>query len=932
MPQNTHLEIVCAEAERWSEHWPEPAADQSALRAEAARLAAGLTSLPTAGARRFFAQRCRRLRDRLKPLWSALDTPLPKEAISDDYRWLHDNARLLYSTLQDVTEMARGVKPLPQARRRDGEQLPRVVALSEGFLNATGYRFDERSFSAYVDAYQETTTLDLEELAALAFCLKLILLERVAEHAPRVLRDRQTSCGVGACIHSLHDVGEISWKEVLEPLILFDRILREDPQCAYARMDFDSRDIYRKAVAKIARHSQHTEMDVALEALSLAREAWQRQYRDPRIAARHSHIGYYLVGRGSSVLKERTGFRPPVVEKIRAFVRQHPDACYLSGIQLLTLGIMLAVLLGVIGTVGSPALVLLAMLALYLPSSQAAVEVMNYLTTALFPAQILPKLDFAEGIAEDCVTLVAVPALLLNEKQVRKLVEDLEIRYLGNRDPNLHFALLTDLRDSAEQAREDDPLVGLCAELIGKLNEKYSGQSTGSFLLLHRHRVYDEREGVWMGWERKRGKLQDLNKLLRQQYDSFPVKVGNTAILPQVRFVITLDADTELPRGTAQRMVGALAHPLNRAIVDNRRNIVVSGYGILQPRVGVSVHSAARSRLANIYSGQTGLDIYTHAVSDVYQDLYGEAIFAGKGIYEVDTLHQVLDGRFPCNALLSHDLIEGAYARAGLASDIELIDDYPSHYSAYNRRKHRWLRGDWQVAEWLFARVPDQAGTRVPNPISLISRWKIFDNLRRSLVEPATFLLLMLGWLVLPGRAAHWTLAAIAVLFFPAWLECAFNLLRAAKNRRMEPARNALSGFLTQNANLLLNLAFLAHQTLLSLDAIVRALVRRMVTGKRLLEWETAAEAELGAQRRTPVDVYLDWTSAMALAVTVTVASIHPGAMLAAAPLVLLWASSKQLSKWLNRPPRTCRCQVTPHDQLLLRRTALRTWRYFAEF
>jgi cyclic beta-1,2-glucan synthetase len=933
MPRNTELEIICAEAERWPEHWPETAADLSALRAEAARLAAELTSLPAAGCRRFFAQRCRALRKSLKPLWSALDTPLPKEQISDDFRWLHDNARLLYSTLQDLSDAARSLKPLPQARRRNGNEFPRLLAVAEGFLAAAENRFDERSLAAYVDAYQETTALDLEELSVLAFGLKLILLEKIAERAARVLQDRQSSCGVGDCVHSLHDVGQITWKELLEPLILFDRVLREDPQHAYSRMDYDSRDVYRKAVAKIARFSRHTEMDVAIEALSLARDAWHRQYSDPRIAARRSHVGYYLVGRGSSLLKERVNFRPNAVEAARAFLRRHPDACYLGGIQVITLALMVAVLLGVIGPVGSPALVLLAMLVLFLPSSQAAVEVMNYLVTALLPAQILPKLDFSEGgIPDDCVTLVAVPALLLNERQVCKLVEDLEIRYLGNRDPNLHFALLTDLRDTAEEAPEDDPLVRLCARLIAKLNEKYSGQSTGSFLLLHRHRVYDEREGVWMGWERKRGKLQDLNKLLRGQYDSFPVKTGNTAILRQVRFVITLDADTELPRGTAQRMVGALAHPLNRAIVDNRRNIVVSGYGILQPRVGVSVHSAARSRLANIYSGQTGLDIYTHAVSDVYQDLYGEAIFAGKGIYEVDTLHQVLDGRFPCNSLLSHDLIEGAYARAGLASDIELIDDYPSHYSAYNRRKHRWLRGDWQVAEWLFSRVPDQTLARVLNPISVISRWKILDNLRRSLVEPATFLLLLLGWLLLPGRAAHWTIAALAILFFPAWLECALNLVRALKNQRMEPARNALSGFVTQNVSLFLNLTFLAHQTLLSLDAIVRALVRRMVTGKRLLEWETAAEAELGGHRRTPVDAYLDWTSALAFGVAVAVAFVRPQALLTAFPILALWASSKQLSKWLNRPPRTCRCQVTPQDQLLLRRSALRTWRYFAEF
>jgi len=932
MPQNTHLEIVCAEAERWPETLPETTADVSELRGKAAQRATLLTSLPSSRARRYFVQRCRAVKDQLKPLWSALDTSLPKEAISDDFRWLHDNARLLYSTLLDVAESARTTKALPQAYGRNGERIPRVLEVAKEYLEATDYRFDERSFTAYVDAYQETTVLDLDELWALAASLKLILLEAVAERSPKVLQDRQGSYGLGACIRSLHDVGEISWKELLEPLILFDRVLREDPQGAYARMDFDSRDVYRNAVANIARYSRHTEMDVALEALSLAREGWQRKFDDPRIAARRSHVGYYLLGEGSGLLQQRTQFRPPLTQRIQAFMRQHRDGYYLGGIQLLTLAMMVAVLLGVVGSMGSPGMVLLALAALFLPCSQAAVEVMNYITTAMLPAQILPKLDFSEGIPGECVTLVAVPALLLNERQVHKLVEDLEIRYLGNRDTNLHFALITDLRDSVQAAAEDDPLVSLCAELIAKLNDKYAGQSTGSFLLLHRHRVYDEREGVWMGWERKRGKLQDLNKLLRQQYDSFPVKVGNTAILPQVRFVITLDADTELPRGTAQRMVGALAHPLNRAIVDNRRNIVVSGYGILQPRVGVSVHSAARSRLANIYSGQTGLDIYTHAVSDVYQDLYGEAIFAGKGIYEVDTLHQVLDGRFPCNALLSHDLIEGAYARAGLASDIELIDDYPSHYSAYNRRKHRWLRGDWQVAGWLSSRVPDQTGDYVANPISLISRWKILDNLRRSLVEPATFLLLLLGWMVLPGRAAHWTLAAIAVVFLPAWLQCGLNLLRSLKSRKMEAARNALNAFSTQNASLFLNFTFLAHQTLLSLDAITRALVRRMITRKRLLEWETAAEAELGSRRRTPVDFYLDWTPALALAVMVSVASMHPRALLQAMPILMLWASSKELAKWLNRPPRLTRCQVTPQDQLLLRRTALRTWRYFAEF
>src|SRR5437773_7740819 len=327
----------------------------------------------------------------------------------------------------------------------------------------------------------------------------------------------------------------------------------------------------------------------------------------------------------------------------------------------------------------------------------------------------------------------------------------------------------------------------------------------------------------------------DLNKLLTRERDSFPVKIGDLAVLAEVSFVITLEADTESPRGSAHRMIGTLAHPLNRAVIDPEKNIVVAGYGILQPRVRISVHSAASSRLANIYSGQTGFDIYTRAVSDIYQDLYGEGIFAGKGIYEVNIVHQVLDRRFPQNALLSHDLIEGAYARVGLVTDVEVIEDYPSHYSAYNRRKHRWLRGDWQITSWLLSKVPDESGRMVPNPISLVSQWKILDNLRRSLVEPATFLLLLFGWLILPGNPLYWTLATIGILFVPAWFQFIFNLIKAAVESKPEVVKDARSALITTNAGIFFTLCFLPHQMLLSLDAVVRTLVRRLVTRRRLL-------------------------------------------------------------------------------------------------
>ncbi|MGA7047202.1 MAG: glucoamylase family protein, partial [Candidatus Sulfotelmatobacter sp.] len=504
--------------------------------------------------------------------------------------------------------------------------------------------------------------------------------------------------------------------------------------------------------------------------------------------------------------------------------------------------------------------------------------------------------------------------------------------YLGNQDPNIHFALLSDLPDSPSEPREDNTLVNLASDLIRKLNDKYGGQGMGSFFLFHRHRIYNPRERLWMGWERKRGKLMDLNNLLRGKSDGFPVKVGNLSLLSGVRFVITLDSDTELPRGSASRMAGTLAHPLNQAIIDPEKGIVVAGYGILQPRVGVSVQSSTRSRLASIYSGQTGFDIYTHATSDVYQDLYGEGIFVGKGIYEVETLHRVLDRRFPRNALLSHDLVEGAYARAGLVSDIEVIEDYPSHYSAHNRRKHRWMRGDWQIAGWLLPLVPEESGQRVPNPLSVVSRWKILDNLRRSLVEPAIFLLFMLGWLCLPGGPGAWTLATVAILFLPALCQLGFDLVHSTTSGKRLVVLDAFNAFLNASIANWLTVTFLAHQALLSIDAVVRTMVRRMITRQRLLQWETAAEAELAGDKRSTLDIYLNWTPALAIGLFLLIWLVRPGALVAALPVLLLWACSQPVSLWLNRPPRSPRKEASERDRWLLRVSALRTWRYFAEF
>ena len=515
------------------------------------------------------------------------------------------------------------------------------------------------------------------------------------------------------------------------------------------------------------------------------------------------------------------------------------------------------------------------------------------------------------------------------------MFEDLEARYLSNEDPHLHFALLTDLPDSLQRPQPEDrnALVELAIRITDELNAKYANGRGGSFLLLHRLRVFNARQGAWMGWERKRGKLLDLNKLILGGYDSFPLKAGPVGVLRDVRYVITLDSDTQLPRGTAARMIGTMAHPLNQAIVDPKLRIVTRGYGILQPRVGVSVSSASRSRLASLYSGETGFDIYTRAVSDVYQDLFGEGIFTGKGIYEVSILHQVLDRRFPRNALLSHDLIEGAYARAGLVTDIEVIDDYPSHHSAHTKRKHRWVRGDWQIVQWLSNHVPDESGRMVPNPISTVSRWKILDNLRRSLVEPVTFLLLVCGWFFLPGGPLYWTLVTLTLLLLPSLVQLGFGVGRALLKGSPTAATEALAAFGSSAGFTLISLAFLPHQTLLAVDAIGRSLTRRFVTGNKLLEWETAAQSEKDKRRPSSLDRYLQITPLLSLGIAVLLfATHHRLGLLLAAPILLLWSLSPVLAAWLNASPRRELGPLTAPDRQFLEDQALLIWRYFAEF
>ncbi len=908
-------------------------AQKEFINARATKCARTIAWLPRISSSPHFVQRLERLNQTLQLVFS--QSASNRDCFGANARnWLRENLALLRSALASL-DCATAALTETEYVRCSGQIVPRVLVIADDLLSSLDYGFDDSDYSAYLEAIQSIVVLRLDELRSIVPALQCVLLERIAGLAltegtdGSVLIANRHLKSIETCVRSLREIGQAPWQELLEPLIVFDAVLRRDPSDAYAHMDQESREMYRSAVVKLAKHSDLSEMEIAELALSLAREAQQVQETDPVLAHRRAHVGYYLVAEGEQELRRRGNVRIPFRERFQRFLLRWPNEFYLGGIEFLTLSMILAALWW--GDFNSLLGAFFAAVVLLLPCSGGAVQIMNYLTSWLLQPQILPKLDFRDGVPNDCTTMVVVPTLLLDEKQVRQLVSDLEVRYLGNMSANLHFALLTDLADSDEQPREDNPLVEACGQLIRELNEKYACNRAGSFSMFHRHSVYNPREGVWMGWERKRGKLLDFNRLILGQYDSFPYKVGDVSVLPHVRYVLTVDADTELPRGTAQRLIGTLAHPLCRAVID-RHNVVTQGYGILQPRVAVSVESAKQSRLASIYSGTAGFDIYTHATSDVYQDLYGEGTFVGKGLYDLRAMHRVLDHRFPRNAILSHDLIEGAYARAGLASDIEIVDRYPSHYSTYTRRRHRWVRGDWQIVEWLFPRVPDESGRHVPNPISLISRWKIMDNLRRSMVGPATLALFVLGWTVLPGRPLYWTAVAFFILFAPPLLHFVVAVMRALLARTVIPIRDACGKFATALAGVFLVITFLIHDALVSLDAALRSSYRRAVSRQRLLEWETAAEAELGFHQRTSLDFYLALTPLIACIIGAVLLLVRPVAFWVALPILVLWACGRALSVWLDRPPRQPLKNIAASDKRFLRNAALHTWRYFAEF
>lgn len=737
---------------------------------------------------------------------------------------------------------------------------------------------------------------------------------------------------VSHSIGSLRFIGSMDWNEFVETLSAVEMILRGDPADVYSDMAFSTRDQYRHAVESTSRHGGLTEDEVARESIRLAGIGACEHGIDDRSA----HVGYYLIDKGLPELEAAASVSRPWQTAIERWIIRNPLPFYGGGIAALTLLATLGFvsMMRALG-IEAPKILPFALLFL-LCASQLAVSLMNWLSTLLVKPRQLPRLNFSTGITGDCRTMVVIPTMISNAESVDRLIEALELHHLANQDPHLHFALLTDFPDATGEVMPGDAaLLTRIRDAVVELNGKYPAGLHTNFFLFHRPRRWNPVGSVWMGYERKRGKLMEFNALLRgRSSGSFTETVGETGVLKAIKYVITLDTDTQLPRDAARQLVGTLAHPLNRARFDAERGVVTEGYGILQPRVGVSLPSSRRSWFVRLFAGDAGIDPYTREVSDIYQDLFREGSFIGKGIYDVDAFESALHGRFPENAILSHDLLESCHARSALVSDVELYERHPHRYDVDIDRRHRWIRGDWQVTQWLLPRVPGPDARWIDNPLSALSLWKIFDNLRRSLVPVGLILFMVSTWLLLPEIGGYGALLVAAMILIPGWLAAVVQALRKPHDLPWSMHLREVTGSFGRHlGQILLTFALLPYDAFVSIDAISRTMVRLLVTRKRLLEWRTSSDSE-GASRADLLGFHRTmWIApAVALATGMRLAILQPAHLPWALPVLLLWLAAPTIAWWISLPITSTAPDLTDAQQRFLRITSRKTWHYFETF
>ena len=869
----------------------------------------------------------------------AEEEPIPASHAAE---WVLDN---FYVVQQAIHQIEEGLPPtyyreLPKLEHTSLAGYPRVYGVARHILTRVDGRLDIEQACHFLNAYQEVTPLTMGELWAMPIMLRVATLENLSHALAHVL-DEAPPDGerasvlvsvqltldilVANCILSLRALETYDWQTFFERVSLVEQTLSLDPAQVYDHMTFTTRDRYRKMVERLARSAGAGEVTVAQAAIRLAQEN--------DTPSRQTHVGYYLIDEGMAQLETEVGSQSTIAIRLHRWLfHRHSTFTYLGSITLLTL-LALIIPLGYAAAAGASAwqITVVALLGL-IPASTIAINLINWLISYLVSPRALPKIDFTEGIPAAARTMVVVPSMLTNQEEVDSLLRQLELHYLSNTDSHLTFALLTDFADAPEKHMPDDEtLLKQVQDGIHALNDQYPDTP---FYLFHRDRLWNPQEEAWMGWERKRGKLEEFNHMLLEQGEtSYVIQIGDQNILPHIHYIITLDADTVLPRGSAYRLIGALAHPLNRPCFDPVTGRLAAGYTVLQPHTETKPVSANASLFSRIFDGESGFDLYTHAVSDVYQDLFGEGIYTGKGIYDLKAFAQSLAGRVPENALLSHDLFEGIHGRAALVSDITLYEETPSSYLAYAHRLHRWIRGDWQLLPWLAPHVPHRQHESAPNPLSPIDYWKVVDNMRRSLLAPVLLAWLIAGWLWLSGAPLVWT---TVIILAPAIT--LFNHLAGRMVRRIRTDKSGGSLWPTirrQGLHWLLSLTFLPYEALITVDAIAAVFVRLFITNKRLLQWTTTAHTMrlFGKERKLALFWGQMWIApALALALATLILWLNPAALPIALPLLLVWLLSPQIALRISRPISRQTAALTSEQQRELHCLARVTWHYFEQF
>lgn len=725
---------------------------------------------------------------------------------------------------------------------------------------------------------------------------------------------------VGNIISSMRLASALNWQEFIEKVNLIDPILSHDPSGDYLQMDFATRDYYRHSVERIAKRSGLTEIEVAKKAIAAG-----------------EHVGEHLIGERHRDFKKSCGYRPSIRDRIHNTIQRYPTFFYLGSLTILTSSLLATVILYFLQHADentSVYIYLFALIAVF-PASELALSFLNHYTTYFIRPAFIPRMEVKKGIPGNELTMVVIPTMFSSEPVVSELIERLEIHALANSDSKLTFALLGDFLDApTETMPSDDALLHFAQKGIQSLNDRYCPNTEPRFHLFHRKRIWNPWEEAWIGWERKRGKLLEFNQILRGATDTtYIVVTAGHELCSQIKYVITLDSDTQLPRDSAKKLVGTILHPLNRPKVDRELRRVTSGYGILQPRISITSTSALESKFAKISSGNTGIDPYTTAVSDVYQDLFGEGSFTGKGLYVVDTFDEVMRERVPVNTVLSHDLFEGSYARCALVTDVELFDDYPRDYETYSKRGHRWTRGDWQISDWIFPLVRNYKHRWVRNDLSVISRWKIFDNLRRSLVPVATLIWLLLAWSVLPGSAAFWSLLILLVFLFPIYSTVATGEWMRRGNVTWRG--HILVGwreFQIKLGQILLTLSFLAQTAWTQADAIVRVMYRMSISRRKLLEWTSFALLSSRQSQSITFDDFIKPGPLLAIGIGAIAFYTRSQSVVIFSPFLILWFANPWIKQWLRKKPTTVIQKLDDDEILEYRAFARSTWHFFETF